>query len=640
MLDPDRPGAPDAPVQPEPPVEPEPPAERAPTAELEPTAELDLAAEPQPEIAPAPPPKAYELPTARKVVATGLQLSLASSSELRRASIYIGLLILAAFGPAVVAVLLVIGRLGERAGDVFQELLFSPETLAETQPELGGVLIVLMLVAIGGLTSYIAISIDAGNIAVAILGGRSAEQPMRLWEAITRARQVFWRVAGAGFLVGLVGGTVQLALTALVESFTTSVETSSVVTTVLGTLILAPFAYIASCIVLGDVGAVEALSRSWRLFRVRPWLAVVVVLFTLVTSAIQLFALSAGLDLLIRAGELLHVSLTEGAFAFLIAVVLILAALTAFGSLLFTVGAIVAAPQVAGFLGLTFFSGGLDRARSPEPRAPKGFRWVTRPMLALLIATTAVVGVEIPAINSLEPAAAGPIDAFLRTVADPQGREVSVIGPPDVVDDPPFDAGIGAGVQVDILAAEIGTVRNVPGWLINTTLDCTAARVGCDAGGSYSPAFYEEGALVVAERLAAPPSSLVATDAEWGAVLVVDGAERAPFTTGLRFSGGSHAYVTHQAADGWETVAYDYDGTAFRIRPTDARSIWVDNDLLTLIPIRELGDLPSGWDAYASGDGLARTEKGRDTLRNGPMDEFLEFALAANYAFIPKAGGT
>src|SRR5690349_17182523 len=177
MLDPDRPGVPATPLEPGPPV-----------AAVHVVPQVEPASGPPGP--PGPPPRTYELPTARKVVATGLQLSLASSSELRRASIYIGLLILAAFGPAAVALLLVLGRLGDAAGDIFQQLLFSPETLAETQPELGGVLIVLMLVAIGGLTSYVAISIDAGNIAVAILGGRSAEQPMRLWEAITRARQV------------------------------------------------------------------------------------------------------------------------------------------------------------------------------------------------------------------------------------------------------------------------------------------------------------------------------------------------------------------------------------------------------------------------------------------------------------------
>ena len=73
---------------------------------------------------------------------------------------------------------------------------------------------------------------------------------------------------------------------------------------IIATIVVAPLAYVSTSIVLGDVGAIEALSRSWRLYRARRLLAVVVVLFTLVTSAIQLFALRAGLDLVVRAGEL------------------------------------------------------------------------------------------------------------------------------------------------------------------------------------------------------------------------------------------------------------------------------------------------------------------------------------------------
>jgi MFS family permease len=600
-------------------------------------AEIPLPAEP------FVPQRRYELPTARKVVATGLQLSLASTSELRRASIYIGLLILAAFGPAAVAFLLVIGRLGDSAGDVLTTLLFSPELMAETQPELGGVLLVLMLVAIGGLTSYTAISIDASNIAIAILGGRSADKPMRLWEAITRSRQAFWRVAGAGFLVGLIGGVIQLAISALVGAFTTSVETSSVITAVVGTLLISPFAYVAASIVLGDVGATEALSRSWRLFRVRPWLGIVVVLFTLVTSAIQLFALSAGLDLLIRAGELLHVSLTEGALEFAIGVVLVLAAVTAFGSLLFTVGAIVAAPQVAGFLGLTFFSGGLDKARSAEPRPHKGFHWVTRPMLALLIVTALVVGLELPAINaiepvapvSLEPDADGLLSSFLQDVADPQHQAVSTYGFAPAVEDPPLDSGTGGNDDVDLRSAEIGVLWDVPGWFVNTTLDCAADAVGCSVGGSYPQAFYADGALLVAQHMGAAPTSQTRGLGEWGAVLDVEGSKRAPFTTGLRFSGATHAVVTRLNGRQWETVAFVYDGTAFREQPTDARSIWLGATLVTVIPVRELDGYPVAWDAYASGDTVMFTTRGRDMLRNGPMAQLLELDEPTEYEFVP-----
>src|SRR5438105_1459367 len=74
---------------------------------------LPLAAYPQ--LVPAPPAvtwtKAYELPSARRVVSSGLQLAVDASAAIRRGSIYIGLLSLGPFGPAVVLVLLGLWRL-------------------------------------------------------------------------------------------------------------------------------------------------------------------------------------------------------------------------------------------------------------------------------------------------------------------------------------------------------------------------------------------------------------------------------------------------------------------------------------------------------------------------------------------------
>ncbi len=67
--------------------------------------------------APQPPgwTRAFELPTAGKVVGAGLHLAATSSAAIRRASLYIGLLALGAFGPAAVLMLVGIGRLlGDR----------------------------------------------------------------------------------------------------------------------------------------------------------------------------------------------------------------------------------------------------------------------------------------------------------------------------------------------------------------------------------------------------------------------------------------------------------------------------------------------------------------------------------------------
>src|SRR6187551_71804 len=77
--------------------------EPPPMATLPPRPYLPYAAYPG-SVAPVPAPtwtKAYEHPTARRVVSTGLQLAVEANRDIRRASIYIGLLALGAFGPGV-----------------------------------------------------------------------------------------------------------------------------------------------------------------------------------------------------------------------------------------------------------------------------------------------------------------------------------------------------------------------------------------------------------------------------------------------------------------------------------------------------------------------------------------------------------
>ena len=189
-----------------------------------------------------------------------------------------------------------------------------------------------------------AISIDAQAMAIAILGGRASDQPLRLWEAVVRARQVFWRLAGAGFLVGLASTIVTLVV---VLPFIRPLDSNTGLTfiaSMIGALVVMPFAFSSAGIVLGDVGAIESLRRSVALFRARPRISLVVTLFTLVTSAIQTFAISAGADAAIRVGELMHLNLEQGGLPLIITAVIVLAFIVAFGSLTFTIAAIVAAP--------------------------------------------------------------------------------------------------------------------------------------------------------------------------------------------------------------------------------------------------------------------------------------------------------
>lgn len=559
------------------------------------------------------PVRAYELPTARKVVSSGLQLALASTSDLRRASIYIGLLVLGAFGPTVVAVLLIIGHLGDRTGDALGSLLFPGGIAAPPQPELEAALLIVALEALVGLLLFIAISIDAQVMGIAILGGRAGERPLRMWEALIRARQTFWRIAGSGAIVGFAAAFIQLLIQAAIGGLSQSAEAADVVAAIIATVVIAPLAYVSASIVLGDVGAMEALSRSWRLFRVRQRLAIVVVLFTLVTSAIQLFALSAGADLVTRAGDLLHVSLTEGALPFVLSLVLILAAVVAYGSLTFTIGAVVAAPQVAGFLGLTFYSGGLDRARVDAAKPPRGFRYVTRPMLIAIAALAGLVALEIPAINAIPPPKTSSMLELLRTEAAGESELVDIYGYTAIVDDPAGDVvgGQGGGpADADIVRAEAAYVGDT-GWLMER-FDCADANVACGRDAAESEAF-GDGALLFLVRTAAPIDPARARSMS---VLVSFEDEATQLQRGDTepFAGASRVVTTTLGTVPTVTAGRS-DGNGFERVSTAVRSMWIGTDLYTVVALDEVSPAVLGWDAVTLADAGQGLASGGDTLR-------------------------
>lgn len=345
--------------------------------------------------------RAYELPTAGKVVGAGLHLAATSSAAIRRASLYIGLLALGAFGPTAVLMLVGIGRLLGDPGTV-EALVVDPVLVFQEHPEIVEPLLAIYFLVMFGLLLLVTISIDAQAIAIALLGGIAADRPLRLREAVTRARQVFWRLAGAGFLVGLASALVAFAVSIpFLRPFDTNTGITFIASMV-GALVVTPFAFAATGVVLGDVGAIESLQRSVRLFRARPSIAFVVVLFTLVTSAIQSFALGAGLDVAVRVAEFLGLGLDGGGASLVLPAILILGLITAFGSLTFTVAAIVAAPQVAAFLGLTFYSAGLDRARSGGTAGRPGSRWVTVPMIVVMAGLAILAALQLPGIAALD----------------------------------------------------------------------------------------------------------------------------------------------------------------------------------------------------------------------------------------------
>jgi hypothetical protein len=338
-------------------------------------ADASRGSEPQPG-SPPPPPQGspFELPSARAVVGRGFDLVVAASAQIRHASLYVGLLVLLLVGPAAG---LLGGMIAAAPADV-EALLDDIEALeaaleagSTTGPALewAGIILLFIVLVFAAVVGLVAVAIEAQIMAVALLGGQLSGRPLRLREAIVRSRQTFWRVFRAAVLVGIPVGIAQTMLGRAIAGSGLSAEGSELLGTFVGALVGVPFAYVPSGIVLGDVGAREALARSVRLAQTRWRLAFVVALFPAVFSSVQILALGAGGDVVARFAEAANLGFDSPAQG-IVTMVVILGAIAAIGSLVFTFSAVLAAPQVVAFVGLTHYVAGLDLARDvPAPQA-------------------------------------------------------------------------------------------------------------------------------------------------------------------------------------------------------------------------------------------------------------------------------
>jgi hypothetical protein len=342
--------------------------------------------EPEPEPEAPPPPSVAPMPGAWATLSGGLDLSLAANRQLRGASVYIGLLTLAVAGPFVIIIL----AFGAAQGG-FDWL---GDAMVGIQPDLvpvdGSVATYLFVSGFVAFIGFFVISIESQIIAVAILGGRALGRPLTLREALHRSRQVFWRVVGASILVGFLLIVPNLILSAVLTStFSQASEATTVIATGIGALLAAPFAYIVSGIVLGDVGAGESVRRSTRLARARWRLAIAVSSVGAIVAYIQLFASGAGVDILSRFGGALHLGFDSTAGTIALSLV-VLTGVLAIGSLTFTLTALRDSPQIVAFVGMTGYGAGLDRSRQGEgARLP--VRWISIPM-AIAIVIGALAG--------------------------------------------------------------------------------------------------------------------------------------------------------------------------------------------------------------------------------------------------------
>lgn len=288
------------------------------------------------------------------VLGDGLTVAAGSSKLLRGPSIYLGLLTLALAGPGVVSQLWI----QSWANGV--EPFSSGDLEAASQVVgLAGVLVVMALVGV------IAVSIEGGAIGAMLIAGRVTGRPISLRVALDRSRRVYWRLVRAALLIGLVEIVASVAWRAVTNGPQTIGEVPNLaVEPIPGAIVSMPFIYSSVAIVVADDGARTALGRSVRLARQRLRLAIALAAFALLSGFLETLALGSGLDLIVRLTEALHLNVAADAVSLALAIALGLAVASAAGSLIFTVSALVSAPQIVAWDRLGLPTLGLP---TPEP---------------------------------------------------------------------------------------------------------------------------------------------------------------------------------------------------------------------------------------------------------------------------------
>jgi putative flippase GtrA len=244
----------------------------------------------------------------------------------------------------------------------------------------------IAVAALLALAGYLVAGVESRAIATAVIGGRVEGRPLRLRASISLARRRFLKVLGASVIVGFTAGLLGIAIQVPIGIALGNVEEINYgLSLLIGTLVAAPFAYVTAGIVLGEVGVFEAITRSFRLARARKRLALVVALFGVLSQFIVLFGISIGGDVVLR---ILDGTGIGEVFPAALAIPVAAALAFAFGTLLFLVEAITAAPAVYAFVALTHYTHGLQAGRD----APAGGTRVWDPWLTPGLAIAALVG--------------------------------------------------------------------------------------------------------------------------------------------------------------------------------------------------------------------------------------------------------
>jgi hypothetical protein len=318
---------------------------------------------------------------ALEIIGRGLDLNVAASSDVRRVAILIGLLALAAAGPIVAFLLAASGGVGGLTVDGQYVDIVALQGRVDTARILAGLSTWI------GIGCFIALAIDSQLLAVHVIASRATGRPFSLRPALEVVRIRFWRLARANILVGVILVVPRAVLERILAPRGIALQSQSVVQVVLDVILSVPFAYLATWILLGQVGAREAVRRSWRLARSRPSLALVIAVVNVAFQTIALVALGSAADILVRIAGALGLDRATG-LGIVPLGALVALAIVAAGSLVMTIAALIVGPQVVAFLRMTGTDGGLAALHDPDnPFAtPRVEPLVTRPMkIALMI---------------------------------------------------------------------------------------------------------------------------------------------------------------------------------------------------------------------------------------------------------------
>jgi hypothetical protein len=327
-------------------------------------------------------PSALAVTSTRRLIGASFDLLTRVSDDMRRASFYIGLIVLGTVGPLALA-----------------SLALAVVSIHLTRAELndlmarGGSGWIGLLGSLAGLGLLVA-AVESRAMAAGILGGHLAARPITVRAAVARSRMVFGRVIAASLIVGVPVLVAQAVVSALfVAVLGPQTDVSLVSSALVAALVGAPLAYLLAGVVLGDVAPGEAARRSFRVFRARKTAAVLVAVFETFAVLLVYLGLGAGLDVALRVSDSLGIGVASGPAGLALVTIGITVGVFALGTLVYTALAISVAPQIVMFVGLTRATFGLDHVRPGGDRDPavgragqRPFRWLTITMLLGFVA--------------------------------------------------------------------------------------------------------------------------------------------------------------------------------------------------------------------------------------------------------------